>query len=184
MENNKLVVDFIKVQQNLPKVKKEGQGNYGKYLKLDDIMPLALEVLNKNNFALIQSPSTIGDHPALKTTLVHTSGEKITSTMFLMLDKETAQGQGSAITYARRYSLASILGLVADEDDDGQKATDATTASNALPSQKQIDMAKDLMHQKGYEGVEAMAVCEELIGKKIPQTKKDYSELIDKLLKK
>ena len=36
--------------------------------------------------------------------------------------KEDAQAQGSAITYARRYALMSMLGLVADTDDDGEAA--------------------------------------------------------------
>jgi hypothetical protein len=41
--------------------------------------------------------------------------------MQLLLSKNDAQGQGSAITYARRYALCAVLNLVADDDDDGQQ---------------------------------------------------------------
>lgn len=170
MEKNKMIEDFIKVQQNLPKVKKEGTGNYGKYLKLDDIMPLALDVLNKNNFALVQAPSIINDHPALRTSLIHASGEVLEDTMLLMLDKETAQGQGSGITYARRYALCSMLGLVADEDDDGQKATDvksfAPTNPDKFISPAQVNLVFARLKLKGVQSKdEANSAIYDLTGK-------------------
>lgn len=133
MAESNYLTDFIKVQQNLPTVHKDGKGNYGKYMKLEDIMPKVLEVLNKHNFALIQLPSVNKQgNPTLITSLVHTSGERIEAEMLLMLDRQTAQGQGSGITYARRYAVCSMLGLVADEDDDGQKATDESTRVGAV----------------------------------------------------
>jgi hypothetical protein len=62
-------------------------------------------------------------HDVLWTMLGHTSGQWIASDMLLHLVKDDPQGQGSAITYARRYSLCSAIGLVADDDDDGQAAS-------------------------------------------------------------
>jgi hypothetical protein len=47
------------------------------------------------------------------------------ATANLKLAKEDPQGQGSAYTYARRYALAAVLGLAADEDDDGNEASKA-----------------------------------------------------------
>lgn len=47
--------------------------------------------------------------------------------MPLMLAKDDPQGQGSAITYARRYSLMAMLSLVADVDDDAQSTRSAPT---------------------------------------------------------
>ena len=53
---------------------------------------------------------------------MHTSGQFISSTMEMKPSKDDPQGRGSALTYMRRYMLASILGLNA-EDDDGNKAS-------------------------------------------------------------
>ena len=68
----------------------------------------------------------------VKTVLMHTSGQWISSecTLEAVGNKGVngAQAAGSAITYARRYGLSAIVGLVADEDDDG---------CNAGPNQKE-----------------------------------------------
>jgi hypothetical protein len=55
------------------------------------------------------------------------TGESVEDVMPLMLVKEDPQAQGSAITYARRYSLLTLLSLTADEDDDGEAARDNST---------------------------------------------------------
>lgn len=95
-----------------------------KYVSLEKLMEIVMPILHANDVVLLQLPTTYDDRPALKTKLLHVpSGDAIEDTMFLMLDKDNPQGQGSAITYARRYALMSTLGLVADEDDDGEKAT-------------------------------------------------------------
>jgi len=61
------------------------------------------------------------------TTLYHTSGEWVKGTLRLVPDKPGPQAAGSAITYARRYSLAAIVGI-APEDDDAENATDHQSA--------------------------------------------------------
>lgn len=102
-----------------------------RYVSLEALLDVVMPVLQENDVILLQLPTTVGDQPALKTRLVHVpTGDEIEDTMFLMLDKDNPQGQGSAITYARRYSLMSILSLVADEDDDGEKATAGATATS------------------------------------------------------
>lgn len=90
-----------------------------------------LPILSKNGIVLTQSPSFTQIEntlvPTLVTTIIHAdSGETTATEMLLMHAKDDPQGQGSAITYARRYSLLSILGLVADEDDDGNSASQGT----------------------------------------------------------
>jgi hypothetical protein len=58
--------------------------------------------------------------------------------MQLHLVKQDAQSHGSALTYAKRYSYMAALGLVADEDDDGNKASQSQqrTRSEAKPKAK------------------------------------------------
>ena len=79
---------------------------------------------NKHGLIWVTLPVCRGDVPVLHYRLIHAAtGESIDGEMLLMLAKQDPQGQGSAITYARRYSLMAVLGLVADEDDDGNNAS-------------------------------------------------------------
>lgn len=178
MSESNHIADFIKVQQNLPSVHKDGTGNYGKHMKLETLMPAALEVLNKFNFALFQPVTTTEDgSPALRTRIVHASGEVVVDdTMLLMLDKQSPQGQGSGITYGRRYQLCSVLGIVADEDDDGQKATDQSGGQtkpsprpsnpDKLISEAQIKLVFARLKQKGIQSKdEANSAVYDLTGK-------------------
>ena len=59
----------------------------------------------------------------IETTLMHDSGEWVSSQLALRPVKNDPQAFGSAITYGRRYSLAAILGIVTDDDDDGNDAS-------------------------------------------------------------
>ena len=65
----------------------------------------------------------------VETILMHESGEWISSILMLPMVKQDPQAAGSAITYARRYSLQSIAGIPS-EDDDGQQASKPAKKSN------------------------------------------------------
>jgi len=96
-----------------------------KYASLDNILEAIKEPLKKANLTFIQQPLEGGK---LKTVLVEIeSGEFVESTMDILLAKNDPQGQGSALTYARRYALSAILGISTDEDDDGNAATPQQT---------------------------------------------------------
>jgi hypothetical protein len=73
--------------------------------------------------AVIQAPAPAGDKGvmALETVLLHKSGEWMSGTIQIPLGKADPQGFGSAMTYGRRYSLAAMVGVMA-EDDDGEAA--------------------------------------------------------------
>ena len=101
------------------------KGSYTyKYISLDDVMEAIQPLLAKHGLAWSAYP-TFGPkgEPALRYKLTHSSGDFESDTMPLLVQKEDPQGLGSGITYARRYALLSVLNLVADEDDDGQKAS-------------------------------------------------------------
>lgn len=118
---------FVKVQQNLPNVGKNSRGNYGSYMSLEDLNPALLRVLNDNGFAWITMPGIEDDKRVLKYAIAdaETGDFIIAGSMELVMAQDTPQAQGSALTYARRYALTAVTGLVADMDDDGQIATDA-----------------------------------------------------------
>ena len=133
-----LAKSLIQVQKELIPLPKDKSNPYfnSKYIGLDTLMPLALKLLNANGLALVQTPgSGMGDGASTLTTmLIHESGEFISDTQPLLLDKNNSQGQGSAITYARRYSVASMLGIVAEEDDDGNRASPPMAQRSQSPA--------------------------------------------------
>lgn len=98
-------------------------------------------------------------NPTLQYKLAHApSGEFEAGEMPLMLaGAADSQALGSAITYARRYALCSVLNLVADDDDDGQGAKNAPAgrvAQSGSPSEKQLDYLKSLVtREKPSEAV-------------------------------
>lgn len=89
---------------------------------IDAIIPTA----NKFGLNVIQEPVAADGQLALRTRVIHAdTGEFYESTVPLQLDKTGPQGAGSAITYFRRYALASIFGVVGEADDDGNTAQSA-----------------------------------------------------------
>lgn len=159
-------------QKNAPKITKDktanvpmkNGGNYSyKYADLATIWDAVRGSLADNNLAVVQSPSNTynGTEQSLTTVVVHSSGEWIEDTMKLTVVQETPQGQGSAITYARRYMLCAMLGIVADDDTDAQDHRTAT-----LIQKKQIyDTAKKIMPELGDDPLSMVRFISEVVGK-------------------
>jgi len=101
------------------------------YAALPEIMDAIRPILGKHGLAVMQSTETQDGFPSIVTKVLHESGEWISSDHLIMAPSQNdPQSAGSAITYGRRYSLTALLGLAADEDDDGQagsqKRSDST----------------------------------------------------------
>jgi hypothetical protein len=79
--------------------------------------------LSENGLAIVQSADSQEGFVDITTRLIHSSGQWIEGTLRLIPTKSDPQGFGSAITYGRRYGLSAIVGIVADEDDDGNAAS-------------------------------------------------------------
>ncbi len=95
-----------------------------RYADLSSIWEACRGSLGKYGLAVIQSPSITPERFLRVTTrIVHKSGQWIEGELDLKPAKDDAQGMGSAITYARRYSLSSMLGVISEEDDDGNAAS-------------------------------------------------------------
>lgn len=99
------------------------------YSTLGDYLNAVRGALLANNIVITQSVSKADVGIAVKTRLTHSSGEWIESeACVLPVEKGTAQAVGSAISYARRYSLAAFLGISSGiDDDDGVAASKAAT---------------------------------------------------------
>ncbi len=93
-----------------------------KYADLASVVNASREVLHSHGLAVVQLPTMVGGKLILEYVLLHSSGEYIGSELEMTPVKNDPQGIGSAITYARRYTWAALVG-VATEDDDGNAAS-------------------------------------------------------------
>jgi hypothetical protein len=91
-----------------------------KYATLGAIVESCKDALSKNGIAVIQGTNSADGRVIVETMLMHVSGEWIKSSLSMKTERDNAQGCGAVITYGRRYSLAAMVGIVADEDTDGE----------------------------------------------------------------
>jgi len=100
---------------------------HSKYADLATVWD-ALAPFREEGIVLTQSPAESPDeHIVLDTQLTHVSGQWMRSRLKMKVAKNDPQGYGSAITYARRYALGAMTGLVTEVDDDGNAASQAPT---------------------------------------------------------
>lgn len=121
----KLALALSKAQGMIKGAAKDSENPHfrSKYADLASVWDACRDALSKNELAVIQNLSGGPDTITITTTLAHSSGEFMTSSLTLRPTKPDPQGIGSAATYGRRYGLAAIVG-VAPEDDDGNAASE------------------------------------------------------------
>lgn len=103
-------------------VTKSGSGYDFHYATLDRILEQVRPILSENGLAVIQAAETKEGRVIVTSRLAHSSDEWIESELSLKPEDDDPQKCGSAITYGKRYLLTSMLGIAADEDDDGNAA--------------------------------------------------------------
>jgi hypothetical protein len=129
---------LIKVQQHVLTAKKDGKNPMfnSRYATLDSVLDAIREPLSANGFALVQEATTGDMTVSVVTRLLHDSGGELASpALSAPLRKEfskagvelppSVQQIGSVVTYLRRYSLCPFLGVAAEDDDDGNGASDS-----------------------------------------------------------
>ena len=94
-----------------------------KYADLASVKDACADALSANDIAVVQAHGFEGDRVVMFTRLIHKSGQWLESVYPIKPVKDDPQGLASATTYARRISLSSMVGVVADEDDDGNAAS-------------------------------------------------------------
>ena len=111
-----------KAQAEVENATKDATGARSKYATLAAVMDACKGALNSHGLAVLQlnEPCEPG-HIRLRTVLTHESGQWISGTLVMPATKEDPQIYGSAMTYARRYALAAMVG-VCPEDDDAESA--------------------------------------------------------------
>jgi hypothetical protein len=134
----KIAKALVGFQADMQNVTKDATNPFfkSKYATLEAILTAAKPHLKKHGLAVVQLPNGDG----LTTTIFHESGQCIEATAKLVIKDQTPQGQGSAITYMRRYALSAALGIATEDDDDGneastpKRATEANKASSEKPT--------------------------------------------------
>ncbi len=122
---SELIQELLEVQRELSHATADAVNPHFKsqYVKFEDLWDYAKEALNSHNI-MIQQLSHECEVGACIETVLHGHGASMsTGKMVVRADKPTAQAFGSAITYAKRYSLSMALGIGADKDDDANNAT-------------------------------------------------------------
>jgi hypothetical protein len=93
-----------------------------RYADLSACVEAVIDALNNNDIFMMQPTHECDNGVIVETIFIHSSGEQISSgKLHVPATKHDAQGYGSALTYARRYSLMTACGI-APEDDDGNSA--------------------------------------------------------------
>jgi hypothetical protein len=120
-----LAASWVKASGEMEDITKNRKANVGQYAytyaDLGDVLSAARPVLAKHDLMITQSAEGTETDVVVWTTLLHASGQYVTSQPMRLPAGKTPQQAGSAVTYSRRYSLMAMLGL-ATEDDDGATA--------------------------------------------------------------
>lgn len=125
-----------------------------KYADLASVWESIRKPLSDNNLAITQAiTETTPTSITIETRLLHASGEYITSVMSMPTGKGDIQALGSAISYGRRYSLSALIGVVSDDEDDGEaaKGTPQKGAPTAKPAPKSnlVEAAEEVPFDDG-----------------------------------
>lgn len=143
---NELATALAKAQAEMTHAAKGVDNTFfkSKYADLPAIIDVARPHLAKNGLSVVQLPDVDeAGNITLMTQLMHASGQWMRSWYPVKPVKNDPQGFGSALTYARRYSYASITGVSAvGEDDDGNAASEK---SNKPPEYKGVFDSEDLL---------------------------------------
>ena len=126
---DKIASALVKAQRGFaPALKSSTNPHFkSRYADLAACVEAVIDSLNANGIALIQKQHPHDGGVAIETIFLHESGEMLSAgTLTVPAAKQDPQGYGSALTYARRYSLMAACGI-APEDDDGNAATKKNT---------------------------------------------------------
>jgi len=150
-----LAAALCKTQGSIKPAIKDSKNPFFKssYADLTSVWDACRGALHENGLAVFQGCESREGVDYLTTTLMHTSGQWIKSELHLMLTKQDAQGMGSAITYARRYSLAAAIGII-QEDDDGNAASQPKTWMQDAKDEAHLNGMKPDANSTQKAGVE------------------------------
>lgn len=179
-----LVSALCKVQSEMKGAVKDSSNPFfkSKYADLESCWEAARLPLTKNGLSIVQTLDYENGVDLLVTTLAHSSGQWIKGRLRIVPTKADPQAVGSAITYARRYAFAAIVGLI-QTDDDGEAAMGRVNKPNVpgnsvMPTEQDGNTAQ--LHYKIPFGKFAQRSLEEVGADKL----RDYVNYLENKAKK
>lgn len=150
-----LATALAKAQGQIDDASKSADNPYYKsrYADLAAVRAVIREPLAANDLAIVQAPRTVQGGAEVETMIVHKSGEFMSETLYMPAGKNDPHGYASAITYARRIGIMSLLALAA-YDDDGNTAVDSV--KNAPEKKKPAADVMVAANKAAKEGTPAL----------------------------
>ena len=142
---NEIGAALAKAQADMtnPKFDRENPHFRNRFASLAAVRDAVIPVLAKHGISLTQDLTSEGNAVRCLTILTHASGQQMRfGPLSMPATKADAQGLGSAATYARRYALMAVAGVVGDEDDDANEASGKPAASNSLTNDPRGELGK------------------------------------------
>lgn len=126
MEKSESIIELskslAKFQQEVKQPMKDKDNPFfkSKYVPLENVVEAIADCAPKHGLSYLQWPVNYETKIGVVTMLLHSSGEYIEfDPMYMRPEKDTPQGNGSTLTYLRRYALSTVFGITSDQDDDG-----------------------------------------------------------------
>lgn len=161
-----------------------------KYADLASTWDACRKALSENGLCVVQTNRPMGrEGVSVITTLIHSeSGEWMSGELFVPVSKQDAQGFGSALTYGRRYALAAMVGVAA-EDDDGEGAiARGTNGGPVKANHTEAPHYKTSEYQAGIENARSMkelnAVYSAMVADKVDISSPANEPLMNSLRKR
>ena len=146
-----------------------------RYADLSACIEAVMDGLNNNGIALVQQLHEAEHGVTVETVFIHESGEMLNcGKLFVPATKQDAQGFGSALSYAKRYSLQSALGI-ASADDDGEAAVKSPPKP---PVAVTIDMDYAVDEMSAQPDLEALKACFAKWYKSAPDSQKEVLKMM------
>lgn len=178
-----LAAALAKAQGAIKGAAKTSENPYFKsrYADLAAVWDACREALSANGLSVVQTMDSSDTAVCVETTLLHSSGEWISGSQLIKPVDDKPQSWGSAITYARRYGLAAIVG-VAPEDDDGNLAS-GKPAVNTQAAADYVAKEKIAAMSRPPVGEKLDALKAEMDAKKTPPAElKEGEQVIQGML--
>lgn len=198
-ENKDLFTALVKAQAAIHHASKDSTNPAFRstYASLESVLDACKPHLNSNGIYLVQIPGADGRKVWVDTRLTHETGQFIEGRLTLMAKDEMAHAVGSAITYARRYSLAAFMGMGQEDDDGNSNSSPKSTKTNPPPKDDKApkdESAKKelrerlgkLMEEKGWTAEQVQTLMMKVFGVKASVMLKveDLKLLVDTIEKK
>ena len=171
---NEIAKALSEFQSNLPKIEKDANVNLGSYsfsyAPLETIIQAIKPLLKQTGLSFLH----VMNDSILECIILHSSGQCINTGGIAIKMSNKMQDMGSSMTYARRYTLCAALGIVAEDDDDGNSSDGNKIES--LDNRKWLNKNTPVW-DKAVEGIKTGKGTVEDIAKAYKINKKNREEL-------